>query len=567
MSEYILVIDDEESIRFTFHRFLTNAGYRVETAESFDEACDLLETDVFDLVYADIVLHDGTGMDVLKKIKSRDHVCPVIMITGDPGPETAVESLRLGAFDYIPKPVNQEALLIATRTALKFKAATEEKEKYRVNIEAVFRSVRDSIVTVDREMSVVELNDAAMDFFGCTRDHIGKPFFDLVGTEGEKWGGIMNDALKSRNPVDADRVEFRSYSQRAKVLNIRAYPLVDIQKNVSGLVMVLRDETHVVELERQLGETRQFHRMVGHNRLMQKVYSMIKTLADVKTTVLITGESGTGKELAAEALHLAGDRSKKPMVTVNCSALSENLLESELFGHVKGAFTGAVSDNTGRFSRAEGGTLFLDEIGDISPAIQLKLLRVLDEGVFEKVGSSVPIRSDVRLIAATNNDLGEKVRQGKMRQDLYYRLKVVEIPMPPLRERPDDIPFLVDHFLRRFNGIFKKSITGLSYDVHKIFISYAWPGNVRELIHALEHAFVLCRGDTITKVHLPNDIMDAVKKQLPMRDASQSIESLLEALEQTDWNKAKAARILRIDRATVYRKIERFKLIPKKPQT
>jgi transcriptional regulator with PAS, ATPase and Fis domain len=296
---------------------------------------------------------------------------------------------------------------------------------------------------------------------------------------------------------------------------------------------------------------------------MQQVYSLIKVLANVQTTVLVTGESGTGKELVAEALHLAGDRSHKPLVKVNCSALPENLLEAELFGHVKGSFTGAIRDNEGRFLRADGGTIFFDEIGDISPTIQVKLLRVLEESEFERVGSSVSTKVNVRLIAATNRNLQEKVRLGEMREDLYYRLKVVEIRLPPLRDRREDIPLLLEHFRAKFNAKFKKNITAVSADVLKVFSKYSWPGNVRELEHAMEHAFVLCNQNIITHEHLPQDFM-----RLPgMRRSSSAAQegdieaTTLAALKKTAWNKAKAARLLGLDRVTLYRRIKKFNLI------
>ncbi|MEM5787363.1 MAG: sigma 54-interacting transcriptional regulator, partial [Syntrophobacteraceae bacterium] len=278
--------------------------------------------------------------------------------------------------------------------------------------------------------------------------------------------------------------------------------------------------------------------------------------------VLITGESGTGKELVAEALHRSGDRSHKPLVKVNCSALPESLLESELFGHVRGAFTGAIRDNVGRFHRADGGTIFFDEIGDISPKVQLKLLRVLEESEFERVGSSTPNRVDVRMIAATNRNLMEKVSHGELREDLYYRLKVVEIRLPPLRDRREDIPLLIDHFRTGFNIKFKKTIEAISSDVLKAFLKYPWPGNVRELEHTMEHAFVLCSGNIITFDHLPADFLSAPANEHRSPDAIQAVDSraILEALDKTAWNKARAARLLGIDRVTLYRKIKKYNL-------
>ena len=295
---------------------------------------------------------------------------------------------------------------------------------------------------------------------------------------------------------------------------------------------------------------------------MQKVYSLIESLADVETTVLITGESGTGKELAAEALHFMGGRRDRPLVTVNCSALSENLLESELFGHEKGAFTDAHARRIGKFEQCNGGTIFLDEIGEMSPANQGKLLRVLENQEFERVGGNETIKVDVRIIAATNKDLREKVKRGEFREDLYYRLKVVEVSLPPLRDRREDIPVLVAHFLEQFNKQFHKAIGTVSADVEKIFLNYPWPGNVRELKHAIEHSFILCRGDTITADHLPHHLIASWEAGDSPRPASGNIDAqtILQALEKTAGNKARAARLLGVDRKTLYRNIEKYNI-------
>jgi transcriptional regulator with PAS, ATPase and Fis domain len=295
---------------------------------------------------------------------------------------------------------------------------------------------------------------------------------------------------------------------------------------------------------------------------MQEIFRLFEDLADTDTTVLITGESGTGKELVARALHYESIRAAKPLVTVNCSALAENLLESELFGHVKGAFTGAVKDKVGRFQMADGGTIFLDEIGETSSLIQLKLLRVLQEKVFELVGDSKPIAVDMRVIAATNRDLKEKIKSGEFREDLYYRLKVVEIMLPPLRERREDIPLLVDHFLSLFDRKFEKNIDGISSEVLSTFMQYLWPGNIRELEHAIEHAFVLCRDRTINVDHLPPEIKKYSKIQphVSEKTSGYELQEILQALKKTHWNKAKAARMLGISRPTLYQKIKEYNL-------
>ncbi len=567
MSARILVIDDEESIRFTFQRFLTAEGHIVATAESYSEALARISVTSFDVVFADIILGDGTGIDILREIRARGLTCPVIMITGDPAVETAADSIRLGAFDYIPKPVNQESLLHTTRTALKYKSVNEEKEKYRTNLEAIFRSVRDAIITVDKEAVVIELNETAMTMCGYSRDDIGKPFSSLPEMSNGRFADILEEAIKRGEPVEVDRIECGAVNRSRRVISVRTYPLLSPMGVLSGVVMVLRDDTHVADLETEIREHRQFYRIVGRCGPMQKVYTLIQALARVQTTVLITGESGTGKELVADALHRAGERSHKPLVKVNCSALPESLLESELFGHVKGAFTGAIRDNVGRFHKADGGAIFLDEIGDISPMIQLKLLRVLEEKEFERVGSSTPIKVDVRLIAATNRNLIDKVSRGELREDLYYRLKVVEIRVPPLRDRREDIPLLVEHFRNGFNAKFKKTIEAISSDVLKAFLKYPWPGNVRELEHTMEHAFVLCGRNIITFDHLPPDFMSdpGIERRSPdeIRDADPH--AILEALDKTAWNKARAARLLGIDRVTLYRKIKRYNLTKDTP--
>ena len=558
----VLVIDDEESIRFTFQRFLTANDHLVTTADSCRQALARMDETDFDVVFADIILEDGTGIEILRKIKEKGLSCPVIMITGDPGVDTAAESIRLGAFDYIPKPLNQETLLHVTRTAAKYKAVHEEKERYRTNLEAIFRSVKAAIITVDKNEQLLALNDTAMAMCKYTQEDIGRLFSSLPKSCNGKCAEIVAEALASGKSVEVDRIECFSADNTRRVVSARTYPLLGPQGSPSGVVLVLRDDTHVDSLEAELKEHRQFHRIIGRCEPMQKVYALIKALAVVQTTVLITGESGTGKELVAEALHLSGDRSHKPLVKVNCSALPESLLESELFGHVKGAFTGAIRDNIGRFHRADGGTIFFDEIGDISPKVQLKLLRVLEEQEFERVGSSQPTKVDVRLIAATNKNLSDRVKLGELREDLFYRLKVVEIRLPPLRDRRDDIPLLVEHFRNRFNSKFKKNIESVSADVLSAFAVYPWSGNVRELEHTMEHAFVMCNRNIVTLDHLPPDFIFQPQPSYASANLTQEADSqrIVEALEKTAWNKAKASRLLGMDRVTLYRKIKKYGL-------
>jgi two-component system, NtrC family, response regulator HydG len=556
----ILVIDDEESIRFTFASFLSEEGHAVAVARNFAEGHARIFEKGFDLIFSDIVLGGRTGIDILREAKERNPACPVVMITGFPTVETAAEAVRLGAFDYLPKPVEQEALLRITRLALQHTKVLRENERYRAHLDAVFQSVEDGILTVDKELTVLEMNDAARKICGLSRDEAGRDLASSSMYCKERFLSALKETVEGRKSVRMERFECGQGAGPPKTVTFSTYPLMDRRGQFHGAVLVVRDETRLASLEQNLRERRRFHNLVGISERMQKVYSLIESLADVETTVLITGDSGTGKELVAEALHFMGGRRGKPLVTVNCSALSENLLESELFGHVKGAFTGAVSDRIGRFQKADGGSIFLDEIGDISPRVQASLLRVLQEKEFERVGDSKPVKVDVRVIAATNKDLREKVKRGEFREDLYYRLKVVEVALPPLRDRREDIPVLTGHFLEQFNAQFHKTIDAVSADVENIFLNYPWPGNVRELKHAIEHSFILCRGGMITVDHLPHHLIASWEAGDSSRPASGSIDAqtILRALEKTAGNKARAARLLGVDRKTLYRNIEKY---------
>ena len=562
MKAKILVIDDENSIRFTLGSFLSDEGYEVRTAEDYNEALSLLSETGFDLIFADIILGGKTGIDILREVKKRKLSCPVIIITGDPNIETASDAVRLGAFDYITKPVRKNDIIHVANVAMQYKAIYDRSEKYRSNLEAIFRSVKDGIVTVDKELTVVEMNEAARSICGFSSDIAGKSYSSLPQNCDRQCLEAIVETIEKKQSIERYRIECRHSGRPDQIVTLTTSPLIDSNGAFSGAVMVVRDETPLAVLERDMEERRQFHNIVGKSEKMQEIYSLIESLADVQTTVLITGESGTGKELVAEALHYRGVRGNKPLVKVNCSALPENLLESELFGHTKGAFTGAIKDKIGRFQRADGGTIFLDEIGDMSQNMQLRLLRVLQEMEFERVGDSTPVKVDVRVIAATNQALAEKVRLGRFREDLYYRLKVIELNLPPLRDRLEDIPLLVDHFLKKFNKKLNKDIKGISEEVQKMFMDYHWPGNIREMEHTLEHAFILCRQSMITVDHLPPDFrkFTGTRTYFPKEGETDYSQTILKALEKSGGNKAKASRLLGISRRTLYRKMEEYKI-------
>jgi PAS domain S-box-containing protein len=304
------------------------------------------------------------------------------------------------------------------------------------------------------------------------------------------------------------------------------------------------------------------HKMIGTSNSINSIRDMIGLVGKTDSSVLITGESGTGKALVAEALHAASRRADLPLLKLNCAAMPETLLESELFGFMKGSFTGATKDSFGLFKAADGGTLFLDEIGEIATTSQGKLLHVLESQEFHRIGESIPIKIDVRIIAATNQDLHNRIQKGLFREDLYYRLNVIEIQVPPLRERTEDIPSLVEHFLNILNGKLGKLIHGVSDEVLNHFVAHSWPGNVRELTHALEHACIMCPKRLIHLRHLPHELQksNGISDRLSEPHGMQSPEMIRNTLIKTGGNKALAARILGINRKTLYRKIKKYHL-------
>jgi transcriptional regulator with PAS, ATPase and Fis domain len=411
-------------------------------------------------------------------------------------------------------------------------------------------------------MAVVMINDAATRICNIGRNAvIGKPARLLAGSCKGKCINALQEIFETQDHLNIRYIECRNGSGRHQIVSLTASPLLGPAEAFTGAVMVMRDETRLVDLERILKEN---DPIVGKNKAIRKARSLIRDLSDVQTTVLVTGESGTGKELVVDDLHRNGERCEKRLVKINCAALSENLLESELFGHVAGSFTGAVKNNIGRFQLADGGTLFLDEIGEISMRMQLRLLRVLETMEFERVGDATPIKVDVRVVAATNQDLKEKVGRGEFREDLYYRLKVVEIHLPPLRERLDDIPHLVEHFLAVFNRKFNKKIKDVSNDVWTMFHHHPWPGNVRELKNTIEHAFIRCRNGVITLDHLPAEFRKRYRgaaASVP-EDAEQEAETIRRILKKARWNKSRAAGMLGISRRTIYRKMEKYGIPP-----
>jgi len=559
MSFHALIVDDEQPIQGLLRIFLERGGdFVVNCASSIRDAERFLGEKKYDLIIVDIYLGNGTGIDLLRQIREFDRDVQVVLITGQPDVESAAEALRLGANDYLSKPLSPVQIIGTVQRALRTKKLMEESRRKQAHLDAIFHSASDAIILVDRDSNLVQVNEAAMRSCGYTLDHLGVPIASIESGCGSTCRQTMAAVLHDGLPRTVRRLECCKGNGTKRVINFSASPVVESDGAISGAVAIMRDDTELVSLEKQVHRQSGYGGIVGGNVAMQRLYALIEALSDVQTTVLVNGESGTGKELVAAALHHQGVRRDKPFVKVNCSALSEHLLESELFGHVRGAFTGAVSAKIGRFQKANGGTIFLDEIGDISVAMQMRLLRVLQEQEFEPVGDSTPVKVDVRVIAATNQDLAEKVRLGTFRHDLFYRLNVVRLIIPPLRDRRDDIPLLVAHFLEKFNQKFKKLFSAVSQEVMELFMRHFWPGNVRELEHVVEHAAILCPSTVISLNDLPQDFITAVRQ--PRSEALSSFPTdeltLEKALEKAGGNKAKAARLLGVSRCTIYRKLQ-----------
>ncbi len=483
-------------------------------------------------------------------------------IKREDGTNRYVEVSAVLRYDSKQKPIGFRCI---ARDITARRQAEEEADLHRNRLEAIFRSVQDAIITVEPDQKVIAANEAIHSICGILpRDIIGNIFTDESNLCKRTCREVMKETLQNKNAIREYQINCHHRLKRHQRVSLSTSPLRDPEGQFTGAILVIRDITRLSDLERELKEWHRFHNIVGKSSKMQEVFKLIEDLADFETTVLIIGESGTGKELVARALHYTGNRAFKPFISVNCAALSENLLESELFGHVKGAFTGAIRDSQGRFQAADSGTLLLDEIGDISPLLQLKLLRVLQEKQFERVGDTRPIKVDVRVIACTNQDLRAKVDRGDFRKDLYYRLKVVEINLPPLREKLEDLPLLVEYFISRFETKFKRKIPEFSDQICTYLMNYPWPGNVRELEHCIERIAILCRGETVSPDHLPPEITEKNNFESVKVASTPSFlasEEVLHALEKAGWNKAKAARFLRISRKTLYKKIKKFNLL------
>ena len=558
MQARILIVDDEIQITRLISMVLGSDGHQTDVAHTCHDALILIGQQSYDVIFIDIMLDKNQGgLALLKTATTLSPTSRVVMMTGYPDVATATESIRYGAFDYLCKPFDSLQISSITRHAIENRKLQLEREQFRANLEAINRSISDAIIMVDQHLQLQHLNDAALQC-GYSTDQLGQAIDQLSTGCNGSCRMALAETVRTGQRQELKRIECRGNGSRPRIVSVIATPTTSEDGDRTGAVAVIRDETELDALERQLQQRSRFHTIIGRAPVMQQLFTRIEALADVTSTVLICGESGTGKELVAQALHECGTRKQKPFIKLNCSALPEGLLESELFGHVRGAFTGAIKDKMGRFQKAHGGTIFLDEIGDISPALQIRLLRVLQEREIERVGDTTPIKIDVRVIAATHRNLQEKVRRGEFRQDLYYRLNVVRLDVPPLRNRLEDLPLLVEHFLQQFSHKFNRTCSSLSEDVLAALRSHSWPGNIRELEHLIEHACILSHSSIITSDDLPTEFFNTVGHRTETNHPQQPHPTidLQEALRRTQGNRTEAAKLLGISRRTFYRWLE-----------
>ena len=432
----------------------------------------------------------------------------------------------------------------------------------------ILESIGEGVFTVDKSFKINFFNKAAEKITGYDREEVLGKFCKHVFRSKLCFTDCpIALALKSKNTI----YDFESHIQTKegpnKPIRMNSAVLYNESKDPTGGIISFRDISELTGLKQCLSEDTNFHGVIGHSKEMQEIFELIREISESSAPVMIQGESGTGKEMIANAIQKTSSRNKEPFVKINCAVFPVNLLASELFGHVKGAFTDAIKDRNGRFEIADKGTIFLDEVAEMPPQMQLQLLRVLQEGAFERVGESITRKVNVRVVAATNIDINEALKNGTLREDLFYRLSVIPIIIPPLRDRMDDVVPLVAHFLKKFSFIYKKDIKEIDDKALELLLSYKWPGNIRELENVIEYAFVRTKNSNIIEsIKLPDSVRNSngspfgIREKHSFADNGGEATKLLGLLESHHWNRSHVAKELGIGRTTLWRKLKKYGL-------
>ncbi|MCK4235171.1 sigma 54-interacting transcriptional regulator [candidate division WOR-3 bacterium] len=517
-----------------------------------------------------------TGKTCKEIFKSNmcDKGCPVknVIETGQPV-SNIHNDIKNSKNETIPISVNVSPLLnihreligavLSFRNVLEIYHLTAELFKESTLLQSILDSIAEGVFTVDTKWQVTSFNPSAEKITGYKKEEvIGKSCSVVLESNICFKDCPLKKTIETGKTI-ANVETFITDKQGRKVpVSVSTALLIDEEGEIIGGVETLRDLTVLKQLTNELKGRYSFGNIVGKNPKMQKIYNLIEAVSNTNSTVLVLGETGTGKDLVARAIHYNSPRKNKPFIKVSCAALPESLLESELFGHKKGAFTGAVRDKPGRFNLADGGTIFLDEVGEIPVTVQVKLLRVLEEQEFEPLGGTKPIKVDIRIIAASNRDLKEAMKSGKFREDLFYRLNVVPVSLPALWERKDDIPLLVKHFIKKFNKETGRNILSVSRKAMELLLDNSWVGNVRQLENTIEYAFIHCDGRTIQIQHLPEDIRikkeseEILDTESPLEEIEKHV--IERALKNNNNDREKTAHLLQISRTTLWRKMKKY---------
>lgn len=436
----------------------------------------------------------------------------------------------------------------------------------RNKLEAIFNSNIEGTFTIDDEWNITSFNNSAAKITSYKKDEaIGQKCWDIFNSTICRNGCHMEQTMNKGKSTIGNELEIIHKKGKIVPIRVNSAILLNNKSEKTGAVETFIDISEIKNLSAHLDERYSYENIIGKNKEIKKIISVLENVAQTDSSVLITGESGTGKEVAARALNLNSAQRTGPFIAVNCSAFVESLIESELFGHEKGSFTGAVRTKIGRFELANGGTLFLDEIGDLSLAVQTKLLRVLETHEFERVGGNKSIKMDARIIVDTNKNLNDEIHSGKFREDLFYRINIINIHLPPLRERKDDLPLLVSHFIDHFNEKFGKSIKQFASSAYEIIVEHEWRGNIRELENVVEHCFILCNSSIIQTEHLPKSLREGKdkstdKKSMHIKKNMMETEKdiILSALEKNKWKKRQNSTELKTDPSTLWRKMKKL---------